>query len=29
MTVTLGMPAAPARPLGTRRHSRQINVGNV
>jgi (E)-4-hydroxy-3-methylbut-2-enyl-diphosphate synthase len=29
VTVTLGMPAAPARPLGTRRHSRQINVGNV
>ncbi|SNQ51986.1 1-hydroxy-2-methyl-2-(E)-butenyl 4-diphosphate synthase [Frankia canadensis] len=29
MTVTLGMPTAPARPLGTRRKSRQIHVGNV
>ncbi|MCK9876189.1 flavodoxin-dependent (E)-4-hydroxy-3-methylbut-2-enyl-diphosphate synthase [Frankia sp. Ag45/Mut15] len=29
MTVTLGMPSAPARPLGTRRKSRQIHVGNV
>ncbi|CAO5229035.1 flavodoxin-dependent (E)-4-hydroxy-3-methylbut-2-enyl-diphosphate synthase [Frankia sp. AgKG'84/4] len=29
MTVTLGMPTAPARPLGTRRKSRQINVGTV
>ncbi|MCM3887520.1 flavodoxin-dependent (E)-4-hydroxy-3-methylbut-2-enyl-diphosphate synthase [Frankia sp. R82] len=29
MTVTLGMPSAPARPLGMRRKSRQIHVGNV
>ena len=29
MTVTLGMPTAPAQPLGTRRKSRQIHVGNV
>ena len=29
MTVTLGMPAAPPRSLGVRRHSRQIHVGNV
>ncbi|EFC78915.1 hypothetical protein FrEUN1fDRAFT_7962, partial [Parafrankia sp. EUN1f] len=29
MTVTLGMPAAPPRPVGTRRVSRQIHVGNV
>ncbi|WP_026240114.1 flavodoxin-dependent (E)-4-hydroxy-3-methylbut-2-enyl-diphosphate synthase [Parafrankia discariae] len=29
MTVTLGMPAAPPRPVGTRRLSRQIHVGNV
>ncbi|CAO5148654.1 (E)-4-hydroxy-3-methylbut-2-enyl-diphosphate synthase (flavodoxin) [Frankia sp. AiPs1] len=29
MTVTLGMPSAPARPLGSRRKSRQIHVGNV
>ncbi|WP_322752111.1 MULTISPECIES: flavodoxin-dependent (E)-4-hydroxy-3-methylbut-2-enyl-diphosphate synthase [unclassified Frankia] len=29
MTVTLGMPEAPALPLATRRHSRQIQVGTV
>ncbi|MCK9898595.1 flavodoxin-dependent (E)-4-hydroxy-3-methylbut-2-enyl-diphosphate synthase [Frankia sp. Cpl3] len=29
MTVTLGMPVAPPRPVGTRRVSRQIHVGNV
>lgn len=29
MTVTLGMPQAPARPLGKRRVSRQIKVGSV
>jgi (E)-4-hydroxy-3-methylbut-2-enyl-diphosphate synthase len=29
VTVTLGMPTAPAQPLGTRRKSRQIHVGNV
>jgi (E)-4-hydroxy-3-methylbut-2-enyl-diphosphate synthase len=29
MTVSLGMPAVPARPLATRRRSRQINVGGV
>jgi (E)-4-hydroxy-3-methylbut-2-enyl-diphosphate synthase len=29
MTVTLGMPTIPAKPLAARRHSRQINVGRV
>ncbi|GAA1999134.1 flavodoxin-dependent (E)-4-hydroxy-3-methylbut-2-enyl-diphosphate synthase [Nocardiopsis rhodophaea] len=29
MTVDLGMPSAPVRPLATRRKSRQIMVGNV
>jgi len=29
VTVTLGMPQAPARPLGARRVSRQIKVGSV
>jgi (E)-4-hydroxy-3-methylbut-2-enyl-diphosphate synthase len=29
MTVTLGMPTIPARPLAVRRRSRQIRVGNV
>ncbi|WP_159940813.1 MULTISPECIES: flavodoxin-dependent (E)-4-hydroxy-3-methylbut-2-enyl-diphosphate synthase [unclassified Nocardiopsis] len=29
MTVDLGIPAAPPRPLATRRKSRQIMVGNV
>ncbi|WP_322751736.1 MULTISPECIES: flavodoxin-dependent (E)-4-hydroxy-3-methylbut-2-enyl-diphosphate synthase [unclassified Frankia] len=29
MTVILGMPEAPALPLATRRHSRQIQVGTV
>ncbi|ASU82962.1 4-hydroxy-3-methylbut-2-en-1-yl diphosphate synthase [Nocardiopsis gilva YIM 90087] len=29
MTIDLGMPSAPVRPLATRRQSRQIMVGNV
>jgi (E)-4-hydroxy-3-methylbut-2-enyl-diphosphate synthase len=29
MTVTLGMPTIPARPLAARRYSRQIRVGSV
>ena len=29
MTVTLGMPTIPAKPLAARRYSRQIQVGSV